>query len=427
MTTKKLIFFFFNFIFFHLTQAQNIIPFDPTSIGLDKEKLETINQTLTEYVNKNEMAGCVALIARKGKVGYFESFGMKDKEANQAMKKETIFRIASMTKPITVAAIMMLYEEGYFSLDDSIGKFIPELSNLDVMVLDSDKKSYQLKKTKSPITIRHLLTHTSGFTYNFSQEPFISDLYVKNRIYNGLGITKGTIGEMIQRLSTIPLVHQPGEKWHYGMSMDVLGHLIEKVSKKPLDVFFKEKIFDPLGMNNTCFYLPKEKVSRLAALYNKNSSGKLKRVKEKKENKHAFYTDYPYNGLHNYFSGGAGLVSTTEDYYLFLQMLLNNGVHNNKQIISKKSIELMTSEQTGNKSNTLKGYGFGFGYFISRGSDETGTEESKGQYLGGGFFNTLFWVDPQQELIGVIMMQLRTDNREIKMNFKKLAYQAIIN
>lgn len=235
--------------------------------GLSLEKLQTIDRILNEYVNQEEVAGGVALIARKGKIGYLRAFGMKDINSKQPMKTDDIFRIASMTKAITVAGVMILFEDGYFTLDDPVSKYIPEFSNMQVMIEDTANKSYVLEKARSQITIRHLLNHTSGLTYDFFEQPYISDIYIENEIYNGLGESEGSIEDMIKRLAKLPLVHHPGEKWQYGLNMDVLGYLIEVVSGQTFDKFLTDRLFVPLEMNDTYFYLPQEKVKRLASLY----------------------------------------------------------------------------------------------------------------------------------------------------------------
>ena len=215
---------------------------DPEKCGLSSDRLKTIDRVLNEYVTRKEVAGGVALIARKGQVGYLKSFGMKDIETNQSMTNDALFRIASMTKAITVVAIMTLFEDGYFSLDDPISKFIPEFSKMQVMAIDTAKKTYKLEKAKGQITIRHLLTHTSGLTNDFFGQEYIYDLYVQNNIYSGLGSTTGTIEDMVKRLAKLPLINNPGEKWQYGLNMDVLGNLIVKITGKPFDKYLNERI-----------------------------------------------------------------------------------------------------------------------------------------------------------------------------------------
>jgi CubicO group peptidase (beta-lactamase class C family) len=404
--------------------GQSISVVKPEESGLSLDRLESIDRVLNEYVDQGEVAGGVALIARKGQIGYLKAFGMKDIDSKDPMKTDDLFRIASMTKAITVAGVMMLFEGGYFTLDDPLSKFIPEFSEMQVMVEDTANKSYTLEKAKSQITIRHLLTHTSGLTYDFFSQPYISEIYTQNNIYNGLGKSDGTIGDMVKRLAKLPLMNHPGEGWQYGMNMDVLGYLIEIISGQTFDAYLRDKIFEPLQMNNTHFYLPKKKKDRIATLYGIDSLGRLIKLEGIFDN--GYHSDVDvHESNKSYFSGGAGLVSTAEDYYKFLQMILNYGFYKDKKLLSRKTIELMTSEQTGDNFNWFKGYGFGFGLAISRGPMFTGNPGSEGTYSWAGYFASFFWVDPQEELIGILLTQLNPNKNDMNVKFKNLMYQAI--
>jgi CubicO group peptidase (beta-lactamase class C family) len=404
--------------------GQSISVVKPEESELSLDRLESIDRVLNEYVDQGEVAGGVALIARKGQIGYLKAFGMKDIDSKDPMKTDDLFRIASMTKAITVAGVMMLFEGGYFTLDDPLSKFIPEFSEMQVMVEDTANKSYTLEKAKSQITIRHLLTHTSGLTYDFFSQPYISEIYTQNNIYNGLGKSDGTIGDMVKRLAKLPLMNHPGGRWQYGMNMDVLGYLIEIISGQTFDAYLRDKIFEPLQMNNTHFYLPKKKKDRIATLYGINSLGRLIKLEGIFDN--GYHSDVDvHESNKSYFSGGAGLVSTAEDYYKFLQMILNYGFYNDKKLLSRKTIELMTSEQTGDNFNWFKGYGFGFGLAISRGPMFTGNPGSEGTYSWAGYFASFFWVDPQEELIGILLTQLNPNKNDMNVKFKNLMYQAI--
>ena len=410
------------------TIGQTISLVAPEKCGLSSDRLKTIDRVLNKYVTQKEVAGGVALIARKGQVGYLKSFGMKDIETNQPMTNDAIFRIASMTKAITNVAVMILYEEGYFLLDDPISKFIPEFSEMQVMAIDTAKKTYKLEKARELITIRHLLNHTSGLTYDFLGQEYIHDIYVENNIYSGLGVTTGTIEEMVKRLAKLPLVNHPGEKFQYGLNMDVLGYLIEKISGKPFDKFLSERIFVPLRMTDTYFYPPNEKLNRLATLYGVDASGQLEKINGEVKSGPIIYSDHSTHASNKtYFSGGAGLVSTATDYFKFLQMLLNGGVYNNKRILARKTVELMTTEQTGDMFNYWKGFGFGFGFAISRGPESTGNPSSKGAYSWLGIFNTDFFVDPSEDLVVILLTQTLPNKSDIDVKFKNLAYQAITN
>ncbi len=399
-----------------LTHGQTLEARNPEVTGLSPERLNVIDQVLTGYLDRNEIPGAVVLIARKGEIGYLKSFGLRDIENNQVMTNDAIFRIASMTKAITTVGFMILYERGLFKLDDPISNYIPEFKYMKALSGDS---------VKQEITIRHLLNHTSGLSYAFSNPQEAYDLYTQNRIYNGLGKTEGTIGENVKRLAALPLMFQPGEKFQYGLSTDVLGYLIEIIAGLPLDEFFNRNIFKPLEMSDTYFSLPTEKESRLAVMYN-YSDNELQRTVGEGQSGFLKYSDYStYASNRKYFSGGGGLQSTASDYYNFLTMILNHGKFKNRQIISRKTVELMTSNQTGDLFSFEKGAGFGFGFAISNGPSETGMIESAGTYSWSGIFTSHYWVDPEENLIGIILTQTQPFNWDILRKFKTLVYQAI--
>jgi CubicO group peptidase (beta-lactamase class C family) len=358
------------------------------------------------------------LIARHGKIAYYKSFGKLDMEANTPMHTDAMFRIASMSKAVTSVAIMTLYEEGKFLLTDPVSKYIPEFKNPKVVIVSAQGDTI-LIPAKSEITIRELLNHTSGITYGGGLQ---GKYYKEAGMTVGLTPTAGTLKEKIIALAALPLISHPGEEFHYGMSVDVLGYLIEVLSGKTLDKFLYERIFEPLKMKDTYFSLPKEKFSRLAALY-KMKNGVLEKA-----------TGYfPYPQAQNYFAGGAGLVSNAFDYSRFTQMLLNKGVLDEKRIVSRKTIELMSSNaigslfiHTGSKHNGIMGdkFGLGFGIRTERGVfDEL---ESLGSFGWDGAFYTRFWIDPKEDLFGIFMSQVDAywDEKLIG-KFKVLVYQAI--
>ena len=252
-------------------------------------------------------------------------------------------------------------------------------------------------------------------------------MYIQNNIYGGFGKTEGTIGETIKRLASLPLINQPGEQFQYGMSADVLGYLIEVISGMTLEDFFQKKIFEPLEMKGSYFFLPETKKDRLAVMYGYEEN-QLKRIVGEAKSGFLNYSDYAtYASNRNYFSGGGGLLSTASDYYNFLSMLLNKGQYKHKQILSRKSIELMTSNQTGDLYPWGKGEVFGFGFAISQGPSATGTIESAGTYGWLGLFNTHFWVDPEEQLIGILLTQINPNVSDIDRKFKTLVYQSIID
>ncbi|MCX6238006.1 MAG: serine hydrolase [Bacteroidia bacterium] len=391
----------------------------PEKLGLSSERLNRIDSVMVDYVKNGKMPGMVAMIIRHGKVGYFKSFGLKDIEGKKEMSNDAMFRIASMSKAITSVAIMTLYEEGYFLLTDPVSKFIPECRTPKVVMKSPTSDSIILVPVKSEITIRQLLNHTSGITYG---DALQGKYYKQAGMTVGLTPTKGTIAEMIKKLGQLPLISQPGEEFHYGMSVDVLGYLIEAISKMPLDEYLRKHIFEPLKMQDTYFSLPQNKIPRLVTLY-KLSSGKLVPANG--------YFHYP--DQQTYFSGGAGLVSTAADYSRFAQMLLNKGELDGKRILSRKTIELMTTNSIGDlfifnpfKHNGIMGdkFGYGFGIRTERGLyDEV---ESIGTFGWDGAFYTRFWVDPKEDLIGIFMSQVDSNwDENLIGKFRVLVYQSI--
>lgn len=425
------------FLFVSPVSGQELSTIQPEEVGLSSERLERIREMIQDHIDRNQISGAVTLVARQGKVAYFESFGMMDIEANKPMQPDTIFRIASMTKPLTSLAVMMLYEEGRFLLSDPISKFIPEFKNPKVIIPwtseNSTQKFFVTVPAEREITIRDLLTHTSGITYRFWGREYFADLYKEAGIPDGLIQTEGVIGDKIKQLAQLPLMHQPGTKWEYGLSTDVLGYLVEVASGMTLDKFFQERIFSPLGMKDTHFFLPEEKLPRLAAVYTPTQEGGIKKLSDEpvEETEHTIYSaSFHYSGPKSYFSGGAGLVSTATDYFRFLQMLLNGGELDGVRLVSRKTVELMTINHIGDLEMWLggRGYGFGLGFGITTDLGQIGELGSEGSYYWGGFFNTFFWVDPEEELIGILMTQIRPYRHlSLRQQFRALTYQAIID
>lgn len=395
----------------------------PETVGMSEERLSFIDDAVMESIEKKEIPGAVALVARKGKIVYYKAFGMADNEAGRSLKKDDIFRIASQTKAITSTAVMMLWEEGKFRLDDPISKYIPEFK--DPMVLDSlieKDSSFVATKADKEITIRHLITHTSGIGYGFidGDERF-KKIYTKAGIIDGFTTQNISIGENIRKLAKLPLHHNPGEKFTYSEGIDVLGYFIEIVSGMPLDEFFKTRIFEPLDMNDTWFYLPKSKHKRLVALQT------LKEGQwEKYPASDVYDPDYPITGAKAFFSGGAGLSSTAKDYATFLQMYLNKGELNGIRLLSRTTVQFMMANQIGDlwgDSGTF--HGLAFGVNGQKGQDKGG-EGSIGSFWWGGYFNTMYWADPEEEVIGILMkqtMDVKEDNTGWK--FRQVVGQAI--
>ncbi len=315
----------------------------PQSVGMSEERLATIDLMLAQSIEKNQIPGVVALIARNGKIVYYKAFGMADNETKRNLKRDDIFRIASQTKAITATAVMILWEEGKFRLDDPISKYIPEFKNAQILdSLNGIDTTYFTSPAKDQITIRHLLTHTSGIGYGFIDNDEFRKIYQKAGIIDAFTTKPVTIEENIKKLAKLPLHHNPGEKFTYSEGLDVLGYFIEIMSGKPFDEFLQERIFEPLGMNDTYFYLPESKNSRLVP------------VQTFRDNKWIRYTntyydtDYPIKGSKTFFSGGAGLSSTAKDYATFLQMYLNNGELNGVRLLSRTTVQVIMANQIGN-------------------------------------------------------------------------------
>ena len=396
----------------------------PEEVGLSSDRLERIANAIQRSVDEGRISGGVALVARHGKVAYLKAVGNADRDAKKPMRTDNLFRICSMTKPFTSVAVMMLYEEGRFMLNQPVSDFIPEFKNMKVLnpPFPQDKTSPPgaLVDAKRPITIRHLLTHTSGLTYGGAR---LGETYRKAGVATGLLQQEGTISEMIKKLAAQPLMFQPGDTWEYSLADDVLGYLVEVVSGTPLDKFFEERIFKPLGMKDTCFYLPDDKVARLATAYSYDAEKRLQPILDGQVMEGYYSADYPYRGPRTFFAGGAGLSSTAEDYYRFCQMMLNGGQLNGKRLLSRKSVELMSHDHVGEKRQD-GGYGLGFG--VNSEPQHLTELGSMGTYYWGGFFYTSFVIDPKEDMIAIFMGQLHpTGGLNLDSKAIELAYQAI--
>jgi len=368
-------------------QNNTLQPGNAVTEHFSPERLQRIDKLVQQYIDSGWIKGADAFIARNGKIIYNKAFGMADAEKNIPMKTDEIFRIASQTKAITSVAVMMLFEEGKFLLDDPISKYIPSFAHPKVLAEFNPKdSSYTTVAARREITVRDLLTHTSGIDYAQIGSDKMNAIYAKAGIYAGFVSDKLLLADAINKLGTLPLVHQPGEKFTYGLNIDVLGYLVEKLSGKSLDQFFKERIFTPLGMNDTYFYLPKEKFGRLAPVYTPDKQQHL--VKWNAATFHGVSADYPMaNGT--YYAGGAGLSSTTKDYAIFLQMLLNNGEYNGHRLLARHTVELMTTNQIGDLfiSGANK---FGLGFEVTTKAGQGKLGETEGSFSWGGFYGTIY-------------------------------------
>ncbi|MEN8224588.1 MAG: serine hydrolase domain-containing protein [Bacteroidota bacterium] len=402
---------------FTKTRANVLEAGEPESVGMSSDRLARIDNVVSQYLDKKWIPGAVCIIARHGKIIYHKGFGYRDIEASDTMQIDDIFRIASMTKAITSVAVMMLYEEGHFLLDEPISKYIPAFSNpvilKEVNEEDSTFTSYPAKKE---ITIRELLNHTSGIGYGVFNKN-LRILYGKAGIPDG-GIVKtnATLEESVKALAKMPLLHEPGEKYLYGLNTDVLGYFIEVISGQKLDDFFADRIFEPIGMTDICFSIPDDKTDRFATLYEDTKDYDLRKSENEQYN-------YALESNISYLSGGGGLCSTALDYAKFLQMLINGGKYNGTQFLSRKTIDLIRSNQVGD----LWGDGaFGLGFGLTTKKNTAKILSSEGSYWWSGYFNTSYWIDPSEDLIAVFMTQMRPfEHWDIHKKFQVLTYQAI--
>ncbi|MBY0534770.1 MAG: beta-lactamase family protein [Chitinophagaceae bacterium] len=396
----------------------------PEAGGFSSERLKRIDDNVQQWLGTGRLNGTVALIVHDGKIVYHKAFGFNDPEKKDPIKKDAIYRIASQTKAITSVAVMMLYEEGKFLLDDPISKYIPEFSKPTVLASFNEKdSSYTTMPAKSEITIRQLLTHTSGIGYAQIGSKESNAIYAKAGITAGFGVPNGhSLAKDMKTLAKLPLMHQPGERYTYGLNTDVLGYLIEVVSGKSLDEFFRTRIFEPLGMKDTYFFLPKEKQARLVTLY-EEIDGKVQPAGDTLQYNGVFISKYP-NLPGTYLSGGAGLSSTALDYAIFLQMLLNGGEYGGKRLLSRNSVRMMTMNQIGDIDNGVNKFGLGFGITTERGSALLPTPV--GVFEWGGAYSTTYWADPKEKIIGIIYrQQWRTGLGEVANKFKVLVYSAL--
>jgi CubicO group peptidase (beta-lactamase class C family) len=406
----------------------------PTSVGFDASRLARLDQVFNAYVQRGQLAGVSVLVARHGKVVYLKSFGERDLESHAPMQPNTIVRLYSMSKPITAAAVMAAYEEGHFLLTDPISEYIPELAKMNVYAAGTDNN---IKTTPAvrPILVENLLTHTSGFSFDFQPTPIAS-------LYDKMGLKAGAwfqtpeingLGGFAKRLAEIPLVHQPGTQWHYGMSLDIAALVIERTTGEHFDAYLKSRLLKPLHMDDTGFYVPPSKAGRLATLYAKGHDGKLVSVDDAKT---SGFLKRPYVA-----TGSGGLTSTIGDYFRFAQMLCNDGELEGTRILSPASVDLMLSnhlrpDQLGQLASTATfgfggggaGMGFGYGGAVIENVAQTGGLGSDGLYTWGGAGSTTFFVDRKNDVVAVLVTQLRPSGTYPLFDaLKQMVYQALIH
>jgi len=392
----------------------------PEEAGLSSERLQRVDAMAQRYVDEGKLAGLVTLVARQGRVVHFGKCGVRDLETGAPMALDTIFRIYSMTKPITTVALMMLYEQGLFQLRDPVSRFLPDFQTTNVWAGEG-----QLVDPAREITIYDLLTHTAGFSYGGYEETGIP----VDKLYDEADLDNIEISneEMVRRIASLPLIYHPGEKWFYSVATDVAGHLIEVISGMGLDAYFEERILTPLGMQDTAFYVSEAKVDRFAALYGPRENGRLKLL------------DDPATGAWSkpprLLPGGHGLVSTTTDYLRFCQMMLNGGELDGVRLLGRKTVELMAMNHLpesmipiGWPPDIMHGYGFGLGFRIRVDDARAGLLGSVGEYAWGGYASTSFFIDPKEELIAILMPQfIPSGYYPILEEFRVLVYQALVD
>ena len=397
----------------------------PEQVGVSSGRLRRIGKLVRDYVDDNRLAGAVTLLARRGGVFHFEKFGVLDIGSGQPMKREAIFRIYSMTKPVTSVAVMMLWENGHFELDDPVARFIPELDGLRVYA-GEDESGMLLVEQERPISIRHLLTHTAGLGYPFVQPSPIQEMYQKADLLQ----PDSNLKEMVDKLSRLPLACQPGTDWKYSIATDVLGYLVEVVSGRPFNQFLQQEIFDPLGMVDTGFHVPEGKIDRLASVYCTSECNGIEAMDSPEVMR--------YQSPRTLCSGGGGLVSTAPDYLNFCQMLLNGGELGGMRLLTRNTVDLMTGNQLPTEMLPFaviqelaaysRGCGFGFGFKVVDDVHEYGVSGSSGMYSWPGAANTSFWVDPQEDLIAIFMTQfLPFGHYPVIEEFQTLTYQSLID
>jgi len=394
-----------------------MIVHQPEELGFSTERLDRINVKMQQYIDEGKIAGIVTLVARKGQIAHFEKFGFQDLETRKPIALNTIFRIYSMTKPITNVALMTLYEQGLFHMNDPISKFIPDFKNVKVLVEDG-----KLEDPEREITIHDLLTHTAGLSYAEDVNSPVDKAYLEAEIWDPTIDTQ----EFARRIANLPLRFHPGQNWFYSVATDVLGHLLEILADKSLPDYLDEYIFQPLGMEDTSFAVPPKKVDRFATLYGQTEDDPLGIIEKTIGGE---YFDVKV------FYGGSGLVSTAEDYLRFAQLVLNKGELDGVRLLGRKTVDWMTINHLPHDllkivpaQDLMPGFGFGIGFSIVVDLPRSAMLGSMGSHGWGGWASTHFWIDPSEELIGILMLQyIPSGTYPIHMDIRNLTYQALID
>jgi CubicO group peptidase (beta-lactamase class C family) len=418
---KNLFLLFFFTAMGALAQLEEVTP---EKVGISSQRINRITSLSEEYVKSNKVPGIVTMVSRNGKIVYYEAFGNRGADDQSKMKKDDLFRIYSMTKPITAVAAMQLYEEGKFHLNDPVTKFIPEFENIKVL---NDKGVVVSSEEK--MTMQQLLTHTAGFSYGFNPNDMVDQKYGEAKLWESKDLDDFT-----EKIAALPLKFEPGTKWHYSIAVDLTGLIVERLSGKSLEDYFQDHIFNPLGMKDTFFEVPKNKSDRF--LPNHYFDASTKSPKTLPIDPNSAMSNYEKVSL---YSGGGGLVSTAMDYMIFTECLRNGGIYNGKRILGPKTVQFMTKNHLeGSLTNTVNsgenplskaqsdGFGFGLGFGIVTNSINNRVIGSDGEYNWGGAAGTVFWIDPVEDLVVVSMIQLMGSPWSLREDLKVATYQSLI-
>jgi CubicO group peptidase (beta-lactamase class C family) len=401
----------------------------PEQVGLSAARLDRVRKWMHGWVDSERLPGLTVCVMRKGELAFAETIGKADVERGKPMRPDTIVRIYSMTKPLTSVAIMTLYEEGRFQLDDPISKFIPAFANPRLFAGISFGKISSTPAERD-ITFRDLLSHTSGLTYGFMESNPVDALYRSKEGIGDFSAIQTSLKELVEKLATYPLIAHPGKAWNYSVSTDVLGYLVEVISGQPFDVYLREKILKPLGMVDTDFFVPADKHERFAANYQRSPEGKLKLIDDPAKS--------PYLAPRKVCSGGGGLVSTAADYLRFCKFMLNKGELDGARLLGRKTVELMTMNHLKGdmadmgmprfSESTYYGIGFGLGFSVTIDPAKAHILGSPGEYAWGGAASTAFWCDPAEDMAVVMLTQLMPSSTyPIRRELRVLTYQAIVD
>ena len=408
-------------LFMSLQTRAQVIQTTTNNNNVDQQRLARIDGLVNEYISKNWLTGAVSIVIKDNQVVQYKGYGYADVATKRPMKNDVIFRIMSQTKAITSVGVMILYEQGKLLLDQPISDFIPEFKK--PVVLDKFNESdttYTTVPANSEITIRQLLTHTSGLDYTDIGSSKVAAIYSKNHIPSGLGYFDADLLERMKALGKLPLSFQPGTKWQYGLNSDLLGCLIELISGMNLEDFFRKNIFEPLGMKDTHFNVPPSKANRLATVYTEDQSNNIITWSHEFRN---IDPDYPIMKK-RYFSGGAGLSSTAFDYAIFMQMLLNGGKYNGHQILGKRTVEMITSGQL--KDGMFGDDNMGLGFGITSEKSAAQGPRNAGSFSWGGYYGTTYWADPKSKLVCLFMTQQNPNSHgDIEAKFEAIVYSSL--